>query len=156
DRWVTREGEDELVRLLRALRVRWRGAGAHVPHLDRGGSGDPEAGILDLLGSEATSSRYRARLLFDASLFAYPELHRNAPPFTPLDQRRAALQGILRTLGVTRSARLLETVPAAAAFAIPLRRPAGDGVQEALPAQYLQWLRTASFESIRDEAELPG
>jgi hypothetical protein len=153
DRWSAREGEGEFVRVLRALRDRWAGAVARVPRIDRStGSTDPGQTILDVLGADAQSSSYSARLLFDRATFAHPGLHLNPPPFVPLEQRRAMLRQLLTGLGVAWTPRLLETVPSDRAFALDDGAPSADSPS----ADFIRWLRESSYEAIRDEAGLPG
>lgn len=153
DLWDAQDGETELVHVLRALRGQWAGAVGHVPRIDRStGSTDPETTILDVLGGDAHSSSYAARLLFDRLMFALPELHLNPPPFTALEQRRAMLRQLLDGLGLSWTPRLLETVPADRAFALDSGSQA-DGMPA---ADYIRWLRESAYDVIREETGLPG
>ena len=159
DRWLPRHGEDEFVTVIRSLRDTWRSVTDGVPRIGRTpGTADPERDILDVLGADAGSWGWAARLLFDEQMFAVPELHRNAPAFAPLEQRRASLRQLLARLGVDWTPRLLNTVPAARAF--PLRGRADSAVAAAngvaTSADVLRWLREAPYDAIRAETGLPG
>jgi hypothetical protein len=154
DRWVAREGEDQFVAGLRGLRGIWRSVIDRVPRVDRTATDDvPEQRILDVLASDGGSFAWSARLLFDQLMFSLPELHRNAPPFAPLEQRRAALRELLAGMGVDWRPRLVDTVPAERPFPLAL------GVSEAgstAISDVIRWLRESRYETIRDETDLPG
>lgn len=158
DRWTARDGEDAFVRVLRALRDRWTGAIPHVPRIDRSAeSTDPARTILDVLGEDAHSSSYAARLLFDSEMFSLSGLHLNPQPFAPLEQRRSMLRQLLDGLGLDWTPRLLETVPAERSFALNGSTPAAPPEAAPVPApDYIRWLRESAFDAIRDETGLPG
>jgi hypothetical protein len=159
DRWVAREGEEAFVAALRGLRGLWRPAVAHAPRIDRDAeASDPESGLLAVLGGDARSFSYTGRLLFDGTVFALPGLHRNAPPFAPLDQRRARVRALLDGMELNWTPRLLETVPADRPFLLangaPLVASSNSGSGSA--ADFIEWLRNSPYDVIRAETGLPG
>jgi hypothetical protein len=150
DLWETAEAEDQFIAVLRVLRQSWRSVIPHLRRIDRTARepASPQQ-ILDVLSLDAASCEWSARLLFDQLTFALPELHRNAPAFPPLEQRRAALRQVLDGLGLPWKPRLLDTVPAHRTFPLPGAR------NTTVPAaQFIRWLRESSYEAIRDEIGL--
>ena len=159
DRWHSRDGEDSFVAVLRALRTRWRSAATHVPRIDRrANDASTEQAILDVLGANAGSCAYTARLVFDHLMFGIPELHRNAPPFPPLEVRRAQLSRLVKELGLAWTPRLLDTVFADQSFLLVSGavQPSAVGEAGTPDANYIAWLRNSSYETIRDQTGLPN
>ena len=155
DLWDDRDGSAVFADVLRRLRQRWREAVPHVPRVDTSAESDAQESLLEVLRGEARSSAWAARPLFGADTFALPGLHRNAPPFAPLQRRREQARRLIGGLGLTWTPRLVDTVFSGRAFLLDAARTPSSAAA-AGTGEVLDWLASAPYEALRDETGLPG
>jgi hypothetical protein len=149
----TPAGQGRFVRSLRFLREAWRDAGQGVPQLTGGGM-DPGA-LVEVLRLQPASVGYSARLTFDSQFFAPTPVFASA--LTPhLQGHAAAIRSRLQPAtasGLAADERFFDLIPAE--ISRPLRAPlVTRGEEQAgqpLAANYIAWLRTASFDDLVNE-----
>ena len=135
---------------LRFLRGAWRGALAGVPRV----AGDPGA-LVEVLRMQPASVGYSARLAFDSQLFAPTTVF--ASQLSPHLQGHA---GVVRARlepalddGLVAQERFFELIPADVSrpLSAPLVTRGPEQPGEPLAANYISFLRTASFDDITNE-----
>lgn len=141
----------EIVRVLRVLRNVWRRYVKDAPRIGR--TGDPDQDLLEVLGMEATSSSYQARPMVGGEYLK--ELWRLVA--ADLDAIWARYEpftlAALNQLGVNWTPRLVRSFFLPRAF--PLSAPlVQSGPQAVLSPNYIEWLQSNDYQTIRDETGL--
>ena len=140
-------GRGRFAETLRFLRGIWRDALIQVPHLQGG-----QDALVEILRMEPSSVGYRLRLAMDGQFFAPMPVFSSAPS-GHLQQHALLLRSRLERafpLGLARQERFFEIIPGdgAVPFRGPLVAPGGELSEAALSPNYVEFLRTASFDDL--------
>lgn len=150
------------IAILRRARETWRDAATQVPRLVRGSdAAQLTEQLLQVLALGAVSSAYSARPELPAAAFGDPAISGFEPQLPEsLQQRVGTTRTALGGLGGGASNALADLLPADHAFPldIPLIQDAPLSEEEPLAPNYIQWLRTQSYQLIETEdlSALPG